>query len=666
MSASQNNQRYICFDFETRATVDLKAVGAWEYSANFETEILCLAWCTSTKDNKNPEVMIWSPALPKTKPNLKLFLKDFFDLSVIKIAHNAGFEKSICRNVLPKYIGRGIGIQHEEWICTATMAAALALPRNLEGACEALGLSHKKDMTGHRLMMKLSKPRKPSKNNPAKWHCLKKDLLRLIDYCVADVKAEWELFLTIPELSKDERKVWLLDQKMNFRGFNTDQKLINIALKLIAKETKVLNQETKAIVQNEFSSTTQRDKVLKWLEGQAIFLPDLRAKTVQDAITEGVVKGPAKRLLEIRQAIGKTSTKKYIAFKERSGTDGRIRDFLMYHGASTGRWTGKGTQVQNLPRGVPGLDTNLASDFILKDDLELLRLLYGEPMNVFSSCVRSIILPSPGTKLFGGDYAAIEARVLFWVAGHTKGLKSFSENKPMYEEMAQVIYNVEDIKDVTKEQRMVGKQAFLGCGYNMGWKKFLQTCLNFGIQVDEVTAQKAVKAYRNFHYPVVKLWEKIELAAKKAVHNPVNIYAAGCTQWQVKDGFLWCTLPSGRKLAYYKPSIKYEDSFNEEKRAVLYHWGVNPKTKIWEESGTYGGRLVENVVQAISRDLMVSAMLRLEYNNYALLLTVHDEILAEKKYGNVKEFEQLMVRVPLWAMGLPMKVEGWSGDRYQK
>lgn len=673
------SQRYLVLDYETRSECDLRTSGAYEYANHPTTQILCAAWRVGTREElafdieKKIPPEIWSPAFVGSN-DVRELLPLLVDPKIKIVAHNALFEQVITRFVLNRSAKTGVEfiLPHDRWICTASMAAALALPRNLEGACAALKLPIQKDMDGRRLILKYCKPRKVTKNNKSKWHKLARDLRRIMLYCQNDVDAETLLFLTLPELSPNERTVWLLDQKINFRGFQADRELVTAALKMIAEETKNLNAETTELTNGRPGSTTQRAAVLEWLQREGVFLPDLRAKTVGDAIKENLAQGDAKRLLQIRQAVSKVSTKKYAAFDARSRTDGRVRDILVYHTASTGRWGGSGVQPQNFPRGNIA-DTDAAVDVLKSGDLEFVRLIFGDPMAVFSSCLRAVITAPEGKELFCADYAAIEARVLFWIAKHDSGLDGFFNERPMYEEMAAVIYNV-PVDEVTKAQRQVGKQAFLGCGYGMGWKKFGMTCKNFGMEVDELVSQTAVKAYRNLHRPVVALWSSIEMAAIEAVARKGTKFTINRTKWWVEDlrgtslDILWCELPSGRRLAYVGPEIRYELTPWEDKRAVLYHWGVNPLTRKWECSGTYGGRLTENVVQAVARDLMAEAMLRIEGAGYELILTVHDELLAEapKSCGSVEQFEYLMAELPEWANGCPVRVEGWAGARYKK
>lgn len=302
--------------------------------------------------------------------------------------------------------------------------------------------------------------------------------------------------------------------------------------------------------------------------------------------------------------------------------------------------------------------------------LELVRLLYGDPMQIFASILRGIIVAPKGRKLYCADYAAIEARVVFWLADHKDGLDAFALGRPIYEEMAAEIYS-KLLSEVTKSERELGKRAVLGCGFNMGHLKFRETCKQqANIDISEELAKVAVNMYRTKHVPVVRLWSNIERAAIAATKNPGKRYTINHTAWWVKDRFLWCRLPSGRCIAYRDPTVRQELPRwgGNEKRPVLYHWSVDPKTHQWVNGGTYGGRLVENITQAVARDVMAEAMLRCKPKGYDIVLTVHDEILAEcdEGLGAIDEFCNLVSELPPWATGLPVKAEGWTGYRYKK
>lgn len=456
-----SDQRYLILDYETRSRVDLKRVGGWEYSVHPSTQVLCVAWRLGTKaELPNVKTKVWSPGIPSPYGEL---VKSLCDPYIICVAHNAFFEQVITKNTLSRIINRPElkTMPPDRWLCTATLAAALALPRSLEGASRVLGLTHQKDMDGHRLMLKMCKPRKATKTRAEGWHNKKSDLLRLMEYCARDVDAETEIFLTCPPLSDYERKTWILDQQINLRGFCVDRDLVNTALKLSVEEVARFDKDAQRITDGAVQTIGQRDAILDWLEAHDCHMPDLRANTVREYLNNNLADGAARELLEIRNDAAKTSTKKFKAFEERSRSDGRVRDHLLYWGASTGRFAGRGVQIQNLPRpSVP--DTNTAAEIIKAGNIETIRQIYGNPLDAMSSCLRSAIVPPPMHLFFCGDYSAIEARVLFWLAGHEKGLKAYRDGEDIYRIMASVIYNI-PVEEVTKAQRDLGKRAILGC-----------------------------------------------------------------------------------------------------------------------------------------------------------------------------------------------------------
>lgn len=663
-------KQYLVLDFETRSEVDLRKCGAAVYARHPSTQVLCAAWKLGPLcELRETPTRVWSPFF---SPIPRELLQTLFDPTVICVAHNAMFEQLIAPIV---FFHGGDTVYNPDccdptrWICTASLAAACALPRKLEEACNALGLSVRKDMEGHRLMLKLSKPRKPTKNNKAKWHTKKSDLNRLMRYCATDVDASTELLLSLPPLNPKERRIWELDQTINHRGFCVDSAAVSKALGLIQEETARLNQETKNLTIGEVGSTRQRDATLGWLNRGGLGLPNLQAKTVEMALASISAEAMplARRVLEIRQSISKSSTAKYQKLAHQMADDGKIRDQLFYHGASTGRWTGRGVQVQNFPRAAHK-DIELAIETLAAGDLEWIGLVYGDPMEFLSRCLRNMIVAPAGYSFYCGDYASIETRVLFWVAGHERGLKHYRRHADLYREMAAMIYRI-PLDEVTKAQREVGKRAILGCGYGMGHKKFWATCNQYGQEVSPELARAAVVAYRTLHYPVPDLWNEIQRAAIYATLNPQTRVTINHTKWSLAKDFLWCELPSKRMLAYYKPTVRYELTPWGERAPKLYHWSVNPKTKKWENAATYGGKLTENVVQAIARDIMAEAMLRLEKAGFEVVLSVHDELLTQARSGpsfDLEEFTQLMAETPGWGTEIPIEVEGWTGARYRK
>ncbi len=324
-------------------------------------------------------------------------------------------------------------------------------------------------------------------------------------------------------------------------------------------------------------------------------------------------------------------------------------------------------QPQNFPRGVIK-NTGSAAQVLETGDLEWVRMLYGDPMQVFSSCLRSMIIPTEGKEFVCADYATIEVRVLFWLAGHEDGLKMFREDQDIYIHMAADIYgrSLASILNPSPE-RSLGKSAVLGCGFGMGHNKFVDTCLAQGQNVSENLGKRAVTAYRETHKKIPEFWRALEQAAINATKRHNQAFKVGHLLWYTSYGFLWCLLPNGRKLAYYNPHLKTEETSWGDPRLVLYHWGVNSLTKKWEPQKTWGGTLAENVTQAVARDLMAEGMLRADDRNYDVVLSAHDELLAEQERGRpLKEFEDLMAEIPNWANGCPVKATGWVGERYRK
>lgn len=658
------SQVYCITDYETRSEADLPLVGGHEYSRHPTTRILCVAWRIGTRETlRKVPVKTWSPYLDP-KPPAEL-VAAFRNPTVTKVAHNAFFEQVITAHVLPRYLGgEKIHCPPEQWICTASQAAALALPRKLADACAALGLLAQKDMAGHRLMLKLSKPRKATKNNAAKWHNKVSDLKRVIRYCAVDVEAETELFLACKPLIPPERRLWLLDQKVNWRGFQVDRPLVKKIRVMIAEESERFAREVAEITGDEVRSINQCAAILQWLAKRNVLLPNLQAKTVADAMAARLASGKPLALLQLRAEAAKASTKKYAGLDLRSRGDGRIRDSQVYHGASTGRDTAAGVQVHNFPRGtLKDLDT--AAEIILEDktDLDSLRLLYGSPIDVFSNVLKACIVASPGKKLFWGDYSGIEVRVLFWMARHEAGLQAYRDGVDLYIRLATAIYKREITKKDTAE-RQLGKEGILGGGFGMGFKKFIETCAKKGIEISEEMAKLVIKTYRTEHAPVPKMWSNVEKAAIAAVLNPTKRYSVNRTKWFMDGKFLMCQLPSGRCLAYYGAEVRYERNKFGQRQPKLYHWDVHPKTKKWVLRATWGGVLTENVVQATARDIMMVGKESAEDAGYEILFTVHDEELTENETGTLSEFTQLMSKVPEWCPELPIKVEAWTGERY--
>lgn len=676
---------YLVLDYETFSRCNLKKAGAYEYSVHPSTEILCAAFAIGTLEElKTARVMSWVPN--HYNKDFKFLLKALLDPAIKISAHNALFEQLITKNVFgKKYMKSKEELQNiplERWLCTAALARARGLPGNLEGACSALNLSHQKDLEGHKLMLKLSKPKKPSKKDPSTRHQNKEDLERLLQYCKADIEAEKELLLKLPSYHPLERKTWELDQKMNLRGFAVDRSLVKNALKLIEIETSEMDLEVKKITQGKLNSARQRNALLLFLKKQGLnYISDLRAETLRELLKKNEFpNATCKRLIEIRNAISKSSTAKYSAFEIRSRHDGRARDNTIWYGAHTGRQSGTGLQPQNLfKRVIPQDEVELGIDLIKAKDVHLIRALFDKPMELYASVLRSTIVAEPGSVLEVGDFATIEVRVLFWLCGNERGLKALKDGEDLYLQMAAKIYkcDFEKLKrdylngdEEAKKKRQVGKHTVLGAGFGIGinGEKFQATCKMFGVDVSLELAKAAITAYRELHPRVPIFWSNLEKAAVLAIQNPTKKYKLGHLVLQKSGDFLEITLPSGRKISYFKPLIVLKNTPWGQKPTLSYR-GVEAVSKKFVRLSTWGGKLTENVVQACAADILMEALLRFDQPGKRFpVLAVHDEIVCETKkdLSVIKDFEKTMSMSPPWAKDLPIKVEAWSSNRYRK
>lgn len=665
----------IVLDYETFSFVDLKKVGAVKYSK--AAGILCGSYKINEEKTK-----LWVPTLHQFPKELIQVAKD---KSFTFVAHNALFEQVITENVLRKKIKDFPYLPPERWKCTAAKAATCALPRSLEGAGAAIGLPIKKNMDGRALMLKYCKPSRRWNNwkafdtkfdskkimvQPDAFYNDEMELLAIFDYCKTDVDVTYLLDKVLPDLSENEKRIWIENQKMNLRGVHTDTQTARKIINLIEYKSEFLLEETREITDGYVDSPTQRNKLLEYLNHIGCDIENLQAKTIENYLERKDIKEEVRRLLEIRQSVGKSSNKKFYAIIDKSDNDSRVKDLAMYHGASTGRDTGQGLQIHNLPKGKIS-NQDFAIDLINQNSpyseiFEDLEFYYRNPFNVFSGVMRGMITATPNFKMYCADYNAIECRILNWVAGHDDVINDFREGKDPYIKMASRIFGIPQHL-INGEQRFLGKTAELGCGYQMGDDRFFETCIEWGVpNVTRELAQKAVRIYRETHQPVTKLWSNVENSAISAIRKKGTVFKSNKIKWLVKDNFLWCRLPSGRKLAFYGPTLRNERTPWGEFRPKIYHWSVHPKTKQWVNAATYGGRLLENIIQGTARDIAFHGILNAIDKGYYYLFQVHDEIICESKKGNLEEYEKLLVDKPLWAKGLPIAAKGWVGYRYKK
>lgn len=614
-------------------------------------------------------------------------------------AHNAFFETCIYKNILVRRYGWP-DIPFESFRCTAAKAAACALPRALEGAGEAMQLSVQKDKRGYVAMMATCKPTKQwnawtkarAEIKAGKRVGDKKRKLAempeppvflepraaphvwetLYTYCVIDVRAEELLDDSLPDLIPAEQEIWFLNQRLNWRGLKIDIPTVRKIVEIMKDESTDKLKELDTLTMGLVTKVGARKKILEFLALEGIELPDIRAKTVEDVLKAGKLSPDMKRLLEIRKALSKTSTKKYQGMLARANADERVRDILLYHGASTGRDTGSGIQPHNFPRGAIYVDRHrpyAAVENVITCGADMLRILYGDSLPiVFSSILRNMIMPSDGKELFVADFSKIEVAVLWWLAGNEPGLEVLRSGKDPYIYMAASnTGRPYESFDESSPERQLGKAQVLGCGFGMGWEKFQSTAHDqYRLKLTEEQSRAAVGMYREANETVPRLWKDYELAAVKAIEEPVTVEIGKCKFFR-KGRFLWVSLPSGRRLAYLDPRIGWRET-NYGSQKTIEFMGLAKSKKTMQRERTWGGTLTENIVQATARDLMMPAMVRLEKAGFQALLMVHDEGICEmeKGEGSLDEFTKLLCKRPSWGEGLPIEAKAWKGPRYRK
>jgi DNA polymerase len=651
--------RHLSIDIETFSSVDIKKAGAYKYAQSPDFEILLFAYSWDFGP-----VQIVDLAQKESLP--MEVIHALYDPQVIKHAYNAAFEWYCINSVMHSPI--------EQWRCTMMHGLYCGYTSGLGPTGEAMGIQQDKRKlgTGGALIRTFCVPCKPTKTNggrtrtlphhePEKWKLFK-------DYCVGDVVAEMEMLrrLSVFPVPDQEQKLWELDQRINARGLACDLDMVEGALAVDETVAAELRQE--AIKLTGLDNPKSVQQLSKWLEeetGEEV--ENLQKGTVSKLIGK-LDDGDAKRVLEIRQKLSKTSTKKYAAMRAAACSDGRVRGLLQFYGANrTGRWAGRLVQIQNLPRNY--LSTlEFARQLVSARNVPMLKFMYGNVPDTLSQLIRTAFIAPGGKDLGVADYSAIEARVIAWLAGEQWRLDVFATHGKIYEASASQMFGV-PIEEIGKgsDLRQRGKVAELALGYQGGKGALIAMgALDQGLTEDELP--EIVLRWRNANRRIVDLWFSLEAAALEVMETGQAVGVKGLifareSHYGTGQDFFTIQLPSGRKLYYAKPFLK-ENDFGKQ---ALHYWGMDQQTKKWTVLSTYGGKLTENVVQAIARDCLAESLIRLEQAGFETVLHVHDEVGIE--VGRPEDLDRVLeiMGQPIpWAPGLPLKADGFVTKFYQK
>lgn len=632
-------------DIETKSGNEIK-YGVRKYVDSFDFEILLFAYSI---DGGEVEVVDFTKGIDVPfEVNLALT-----DPSVTKIAFNASFE----RTCISRAMG-GIPLPAEQWRDTMIWGMELGLPASLAQMAKYLKVPQQKDTEGKRLIRKYCIPKKDGsfceEYDSDDWQLFK-------SYVAQDVRTEMSIAdeLAPYPIADSEWELWALDQAINDRGVGIDMDLVRAAL--------LLDEETSAAAKEQLKTLTGLDnpnsvmQLKKWLDEQGLQVQSLGKEQVTEILADAETPNLVREALILRQATSNSSIKKYDMLNNATCQDDRIHGILQFYGATrTGRWAGRLLQVQNLPRGsLKPHELATARDFVKANDMDALDMIWGDVPEVLKSLIRSALIPSDGHEFIVSDFSAIEARVIAWLAGETWVLDTFREGHDIYKATANQMFHLGGVDKVDKAMRQRGKVATLALGYQ-GGTGALQAmgALKMGIKEDEL--QGLVNAWRTANPNIVKFWRRVEAAAKRALEFGTKVSLRGTgISFYVRDTFLMIGLPNGRSIAYANATL--------EDGRIRYE-GKSMTSSTFQKLDTYGGKLVENIVQATARDVLGESMIRLEKLGYKIVAHVHDEVILDVPKGvtNIDEINEQMAINPEWTEGLPLAAAGFRSDFYMK
>lgn len=656
-------QHHLSIDIETKSSVDITKAGAYRYAQSEDFEILLFA-CKYDEEDVQLVDLTAGESIPEW------ILTALMNPNVIKHAYNAAFEW-YCLNTA------GYRTPLEQWNCTMIHGLYCGYTAGLDATGKAIGLPQDKQKlsTGKALIRYFCTPCKPTKSNggrswnlpkhaPEKW-----ELFR--EYCKQDVVTENEILKRLQAfpVPEEEQRLWRMDILMNAYGVRVDTNLIAGALAIDSHSTECLTAEAFRIT--GLANPNSATQLQQWLSGKDVDIPNLQKATVEEYLQREDLPDDARKILEIRQQLGKTSIKKYVAMDTAKGADDRVRGLTQFYGANrTGRWAGRLVQLQNLPRNyLKTLD--YARNLVKDKNYDGIKLLYGNVPDTLSQLIRTAFIPSDGNKFVVADFSAIEARVIAWLAGEQWVNEVFATHGKIYEATASQMFHV-PIEKIAKGNpeyslRQKGKVATLALGYQGGTAALIAMgALNMGLAEEELP--DIVQRWRSANPRIRDLWYAVEQAALTAMQTaqPQGIYGL-IFRYEgdlvYGQSFLTVQLPSGRKLFYPKPFLQ-ENQFG---KMAIHYYTVGQQTRKWEVASTYGGKMTENIVQAIARDCLAETLKSIDRMGLQVVFHVHDEVIIDAPASiTVDEICDLMAEPIPWAPGLILKGAGFESDYYMK
>jgi DNA polymerase len=653
-------------DFETASRSSLPRIGAHKYAHDPSTRILCFAYAI---DEDDP--VVWYPTLQPAPADL------------IEAAHNPQFEFHAWNAAFEFNIWNAVAVRHglppmavERFHCTMARGLVWSAPPKLEQAAVVLKTNMEKDKEGAALMRKMMRPRPHKDGSITWWHEDDPNLLwRLGEYCAQDVRAERSIGRRLRPMPAEERRLWLLDQRMNHRGLRVDAAAVKAMQTVVDGELVRIGRGLAYLTDSQITSPTQTARLLAYLKAEGVAIDSLDKRVLPLVLKDDLL-DRHRQILTLYQQGAKSSTAKLRSMVSYLDSDGRIRGLTQFGGAMrTLRWAGRGPQIQNYPRPSKEIDARAAiADIIWGVDAETIDFVHGEPMTVVSQCLRGAYVPAEGHAFAVCDYSGIEARVVAWLAGQDDALDVFRHDLDIYMKTA---------RDVGSNNRQLGKILTLACGFGMGHRRFRVSAAMppFNIELSKEEAIEAVYGWRNANARIRHLWYNVDEIIRMVIKGHV------ADRWLWTDskklafrmatderlaGALLMRLPSDRKIVYREARI--DEIINDpdgaaDVEAVIRYDGLD-WTKKWTRIRSWGGKFVENGTQAVARDLLAGALLQLDDDDDDLLTTIHDEIIAEplqaRADARLAAMKEVMGVAPSWAYGLPLKAEGSVMGRYGK